>query len=229
VKRRLLLIGVAGIIGIPAWGAGEPPGLPVPIARPAAGAAAAEPLNTVGRFLARHGGLVRRREYRIGSVKVQEPLIHGAETRAPALPAGTASEEASLVVSAVLLTAARPEGEETVYGLCLRKPETRRKLGACRYLDMDEGEALVAALPLLQQLSAAPAGGPGESAPCSFSTRSRLRFTLVQAGPQKAAALNCGDRLTPRVVLIRTEDLGRVSTLVQKALLKLREKGAITP
>ena len=218
MKKQWLLVGVVGMIGVPALAAGEAPGLPGPAARPAESAGAPETLNTVGQFLARHGGLVRRREYRIGSVTVREP--HWI----PALPAERASEEARLEIAAVLLTAARPEGEETVYGVCLRKPETRRKLGACRYLDIDEGEALVAALPLLQQSAA-----QGESAPCSFSTRSRLRFTLVQAAQQKAAALNCGDSLTPRVVLIRTDDLARVSHLVQKALAKLREKGAVNP
>jgi hypothetical protein len=135
-------------------------------------------------------------------------------------------EDADLVISAVVLTAATPNGQERVFGVSIRKPETRKKLGAMRYLDIDECEALIAALPLLQRQAEGSAPSRSEPGSLCFSTKSRLKFSIVQAGERKVAAINCGDNAMQRVVLIGMEDLPRVSQMLQKALGRLREMGA---
>ena len=93
-------------------------------------------------------------------------------------------------------------------------------------LDIDECEALVEALPLLQRQAEGSAASRSDPSSLCFSTKSRLKFTIVQAGERKVAAVNCGDNAMQRVVLIGMEDLPRVSQMLQKALGRLREMGA---
>jgi hypothetical protein len=217
VKGWRLLLGAIVLVTLSAATAGGEPGL-----RAGMGAPVETPgvLNAVGRFLARHGGMVQRRDYKIGSIDAREPLWY-----APVMDA-TRDQDADLVISAVVLTAATPEGQEKVFGVCVRKPETRKKLGGIRYLDIDECEALVEALPLLQRQAEGSAVSKTDAGSLCFSTKSRLKFTIVQAGERKVAAVNCGDNTMQRVVLIRTDDLPRVSQMLQKALGRLREMGA---
>jgi hypothetical protein len=215
VKGWIPLLGGIVLFAGPAAVAGGEPGMRAGMAMETPG-----PLNTIARFLARHGGMVQRRDYKVGTIDAREPLWY-----APVMDARR-DEDADLVISAVVLTAATPEGQEKVFGVCLRKPETRKKLGALRYLDVDECEALVEALPLLQRQAEGSAASRSDPSSLCFSTKSRLKFTIVQAGERKVAAVNCGDNAMQRVVLIGMEDLPRVSQMLQKALGRLREMGA---
>lgn len=216
MRRWMLLLGVVLGACLPASVEGTEPGMRGESARPVETHGA---LNGVGRFLARHGGMVARRDYKVGMIDAREPRWY-----APVMDARR-EDDSDLVISAVVLSASTPEGEEKAFGVCFRKPETRKKLGGMRYLDIDECEALVEALPLLQRQAQGAATQKGDAGSLCFSTKSRLKFTIVHAGERKVA-VNCGDNTMQRVVLIRTDDLPQVSQLLRKALGKLRQMGA---